>query len=88
MRLSVFALAAAALAAPALAGDAETVAQCELYVAQNGGDASGCPCLGEAAEKDAELADDLAAIDSPAALEAAPERAKAAIRACFPQSNA
>lgn len=86
MKNPLIALAAALLAAPAFANDTQT--QCEAYVAEYGGDASGCPCLGEAAASDSALADALAMIDTPEALDAASESTKAAIGACFPDSNA
>lgn len=80
----------AALVAGLSAGAAsanETADSCRAYVAENGGDASGCDCLGEAAEKDAALADALAAISTPADLEAADDSTKAAIAACFPDAQ-
>ena len=80
-------LAAAFLAAfisPAFANDAED--GCRAYVAENGGDASGCSCLGEAADADPALADALAAIQEPADLEAADDATKEAIAACFPDA--
>lgn len=79
------ALAAASLTAGALAN--ETADNCKAYVAQNGGDASGCDCLGAAADKDPSLVGKLAAIQSPADLEAADDATKSAIRACFPSSS-
>jgi hypothetical protein len=79
------ALGAALLLSPALAND--TAAHCRDYVAQHGDDDSGCDCLGEAAAKDQALADALAAIQTPEDLEAAPDTAKAAIQACFPNSD-
>lgn len=87
---SLFALgAAAALAvaalAPAFAN--ETAENCKAYVAQNGGDASGCDCLGAAADKDPSLVAKLTRIQSPADLETADDSTKAAIRACFPTSD-
>ncbi len=81
---AVVALAGAALA-PAIAN--ETADNCKAYVAQNGGDASGCDCLGAAADKDPSLVGKLAGIQSPADLEAADDATKSAIRACFPQSD-
>lgn len=79
------AFAAALLIAPATAN--ETVDSCRAYVAENGGDASGCDCLGEAAAADAALADALAAIEAPADLEAANSSTKEAIAACFPDAQ-
>lgn len=81
---AVVALAAAAFA-PAIAND--TADNCKAYVAQNGGDASGCDCLGAAADKDPSLVGKLAQIQSPADLETADDATKAAIRACFPSSE-
>ena len=81
-------LAAAIIAcmwAPANANDVED--QCRAYVEENGGDASGCACLGDAADGDAELAAAIAAIDSPEALEAADDSTKEAIAACFPDAG-
>jgi len=84
-KLIVAVIAGAAFAAaPAFAN--EVADQCEAYVAENGGDASGCSCLGEAAESDASLTDAIMAIASPADLEAADDATKEAIRACFPDA--
>lgn len=85
MRKLVLFAAVAALAGPALAN--ETADNCKAYVAQNGGDASGCDCLGAAAEKNPSLAAALAKIASPADLDAADEATKSAIRTCFPASQ-
>ncbi|MFN0022523.1 MAG: hypothetical protein ACKVS5_01330 [Parvularculaceae bacterium] len=74
-----------AVAAPAYAN--ETADACRSYVEENGGDASGCDCLGAAAAEDADLAAALADITSPAALEAADDATKAAIAACFPDAG-
>lgn len=82
----VVALAAAAgLVGAAVAND--TADNCKAYVAENGGDASGCDCLGVKAESDSTLRDALAAIRTPADLEAASDATKAAIQACFPSSD-
>lgn len=83
MKLIVFSVFAF-VASPAFAN--ETADACRNYVAQNGGDASGCDCLGEAASKDADLAEAIARVRTPADLEALDESAKEAIRACFPQA--
>jgi hypothetical protein len=77
--------AAALLIAPASAN--ETADSCRAYVAENGGDASGCDCLGDAAAADAALADALAAINAPADLEVADASTKEAIAACFPDAQ-
>lgn len=77
--------AMAALATPAVAN--QSADQCRAYVAENGGDASGCDCLGEAAAADSTLADALAAIEGPDDLEAASDQTKAAIAACFPNAQ-
>jgi hypothetical protein len=82
--LSLSAFAAACLMAPAYAN--ETADACRGYVAENGGDASGCDCLGDAAASDATLADALAAIATPDDLDAADEATKAAIAACYPDA--
>lgn len=86
MMKTVFAalIAAAAIAGPAAAND--TADECRAYIAENGGDASGCDCLGEAAAEDSALADALAAIDTPEDLEAADESTRTAIAACYPDS--
>jgi hypothetical protein len=84
--LYVAAVAAACMTAPASAN--ETADACRGYVAENGGDASGCDCLGDAADSDANLADALAAIEAPADLEAADDATKAAIAACYPDAAA
>lgn len=83
-------LSAAALSAffIATASANDTADHCRAYVAENGGDASGCDCLGEAAAGDSALADALSEIESPADLEAADDSTKAAIAACFPDSAA
>jgi hypothetical protein len=86
MRFLIAALAAVALAAPAVANN--TKDHCEEYVANNGGgDASGCTCLGDKADSDSALADALAAITNPDELEAASDTTKEAIAACFPDSQ-
>lgn len=74
-----------ASAAPAFAN--ETAEACKSYVEENGGDASGCDCLGEAAATDPDLAAALAEIETPADLEAADDGTKAAIAACFPNAG-
>ncbi|MEQ1931402.1 MAG: hypothetical protein ABL957_12865 [Parvularculaceae bacterium] len=79
--LAAFAL----LGLPAAAND--TADNCKAYVAENGGDASGCDCLGAAAAKDAALKEALAAIKTPADLDAASEATKAAVQACFPDNG-
>lgn len=83
-RLIAAAAVAALLALPAAAED--IAEHCETYVAQNGGDASGCSCLGDAAAGDTDLTESLLAILTPADLEAADEPTKAAIAACFPDA--
>jgi hypothetical protein len=82
-------MTAAATAALCLAPAAanEIADECRAYVDANGGDASGCDCLGAAAESDAALAEALKAIDTPEDLEAADESTKAAIAACYPNSE-
>lgn len=77
-------MASAAFAAPAFAN--ETEEGCKAYAEATGGDASGCGCLGEAADKDPALAAALAAITTPEELEAASDETKAAIAACFPEA--
>jgi hypothetical protein len=74
-----------ATAAPAFAN--ETAEACKSYVEENGGDVSGCDCLGEAAAGDADLAAALAEIEAPEDLEAADDATKAAIAACFPNAG-
>lgn len=74
-----------AAAAPAFAN--ETAEACKSYVEKNGGDASGCSCLGEAAAADPALAAALADIEAPEDLEAADEATKAAIAGCFPNAG-
>lgn len=74
-----------AFAAPAYAN--ETTEACKSYVEKNGGDSSGCACLGEAAADDPDLAAALAEIETPADLEAADDETKAAIAACFPNAG-
>ena len=73
-------------AAPGFAS--ETADNCRSYVAENGGDDSGCDCLGAAASDNSALAGALAAIKTPDDLEAADDETKAAIAACFPDSDA
>jgi len=79
--------AALALATIAPAFANESADACRSYVEKNGGDASGCDCLGEAAGDDAALAAALADIETPADLEAADDATKAAIAACFPNAG-
>ena len=83
-KLIALAAFAALVAAPAMANDAED--QCNAYVAENGGDASGCSCIGEQADADSAFAEALAAIDSPEALDAADEATKEKIRICYPDA--
>ena len=78
---------ALALAALTPASANETADSCRAYVAENGGDASGCDCLGAAADADADLAAALAAIKSPADLEAADQSTKDQIAACYPDAQ-
>lgn len=86
MRMTIIAgLAAAALAAPAFANETED--QCLAYTAENDADPSGCACLGEKAAADSALAESIAMIDSPEALEAADAATKEAIAACWPDSQ-
>ncbi|HPE32889.1 MAG TPA: hypothetical protein PLV61_16965 [Parvularculaceae bacterium] len=73
---------AAVLAGPAFAN--ETQAQCEAYVAENGGDASGCACLGDLADSDPGFASAIAAIQSPEDLDAADQSTKDKIAVCYP----
>lgn len=84
-RTALFALLAA-VTTPAFAFANDTADACRDYVAANGGDDAGCDCLGDAASSDPALADALAAITTPADLEAASEETKEAIAACFPQA--
>jgi hypothetical protein len=86
MKKFLIAALAAGLASGAASAN-ETADNCRAYVAENGGDDSGCDCLGEAAESDAALADALAAINTPADLEAADDSTKEAIAACFPDAQ-
>lgn len=83
-KLMIAAIAATFIAAPAMANEAAD--GCREYVANNGGDDSGCDCLGDAADADAALADALLAIATPEDLEAADETTKEAIAACFPDA--
>ncbi len=86
-QLTVAALGLATLAgAPGVAFANETAESCRAYMAANSpdADASGCDCLGEAAAENAELAAAVAAISTPADVEAADDATKAAIGACFP----
>lgn len=85
-KLFVMSVVAAAFAAPAFANDAED--QCNSYVAENDGDASGCACIGQQADADSAFAAAIAAIDSPEALEAADQSTKDKIAICYPDSAA
>lgn len=82
MKKFVIAAVVAAFALPAAASEIE--AQCEAYVAENGGDPSGCPCLADAAAANPSLAAALMKIETPADFDAASDATKAAIAACFP----
>lgn len=82
--ISAALIAAAFVVAPAAAN--ETADACRAYVAENGGDAAGCDCLGNAASGDQALANALAAIETPEDLEAADEATKSAVAACYPDS--
>ena len=83
-KLILAGLFAAASAAPAFANETEEA--CNAYAAANGSDASGCACLGEAADADPALASALATITEPADLEALDASAQEAIAACFPDA--
>lgn len=83
--VSLFAAIVAAPAlAPALANDAED--QCNAYVAENGGDPSGCACIGEQADADPGFAEAISRIDSQEALDAADQSTKDKIAICYPNS--
>ena len=79
--------AALGLAAMSPASANETADSCRAYVAENGGDDSGCDCLGDAADADAGLAAAVAAIEGPEDLEAADQSTKDKIAACFPNAD-
>lgn len=81
-KLFVMSVIAAVFAAPAFANDAED--QCNAYVAENGGDPSGCACIGEQADANPAFAEALKLIDSPEALEAADQSTKDKIAICYP----
>lgn len=81
-KLIVMSVVSAAFAAPAFANQAED--QCNAYVAENGGDPSGCACIGEQADADSAFAAAIAAIDSPEALDAADQSTKDKIAICYP----
>ena len=85
--LKLLSAAAVVLAALSPASANETADSCRDYVAENGGDASGCDCLGAAADADADLAASIAAIEGPEDLEAADQSTKDQIAACFPTSQ-
>ena len=83
MKKLIIAFAAAgALTAPAFAGDLETY--CEGYMADTGGDASGCACLAETADADATA--ELMEVASEADVEGLSDSAKEAIAACWPDA--
>lgn len=82
--LSALTVALGLAAAPAFANDVAD--GCREYAAATGGDDSGCDCLGEAADADADLAAALLAISTPEDLEAADASTVEAIRACFPDA--
>lgn len=77
------ALAVAFIAAPSFANDLED--KCVAYNEENGGDPSGCACLGESAEGD--VYEEFMAIESQADLEALSDDAKAVLAACFPNAG-
>ena len=79
-KLILAALVAGFAAAPAVASDLE--ASCVAYNEENGGDASGCSCLADAA--DASMTEELMAVQSDADIEALSDEAKEAIAACWP----
>jgi hypothetical protein len=81
-RLLITSLLVAGLVTPAAAN--ETADQCRAYVAENGGDDSGCECLGAAAAAEPALGAAISKIETPADLEAADQSTKDAIAACFP----
>lgn len=75
---------AAALLLQSSGAAAEIADGCREYAAANGGDASGCDCIGEAAAADPSLMEALAAIETPEDFESADDATKAALAACFP----
>ena len=81
MKKLIIALAVCGISAPAFASS-ELQSYCEAYVAESGGDVSGCACLGD--EADADVAAELLAVQSEADVEGLSDAAKEAIAACFP----
>ncbi|MBT8473323.1 MAG: hypothetical protein HKN14_09855 [Marinicaulis sp.] len=80
-KLTVLALSASFMAAPAFAGDLE--AYC-LEVTADGGDPSGCACLAESA--DDAMTEELLAVEGEADMEGLSDASKGAIAACWPDS--
>lgn len=75
-------------AAPAFAGDdADVQNACEEYAAANNGDASGCECLAELANGDADLTAQILAIQSPDDLDNASDSVKEAVGTCWPEEG-
>ncbi|MEL7028666.1 MAG: hypothetical protein AAGL49_05510 [Pseudomonadota bacterium] len=82
MRFLISAAAISVLAAPAWAGDAEVLAQCEGFVAEHGGDSGVCGCFADLAADDADLKAALLAIETPEDNENAPEIVGEAAAVC------
>jgi len=82
--LSALVLSLGFVTAPVFANDVAD--GCRDYAAATGGDDSGCDCLGEAADADADLAAALLEISTPEDLEAADASTIEAIQACFPDA--
>lgn len=78
-------VAAGAFVGAAAANEIED--QCTAYAVEYDGDASGCACLGQAAESDDALAAAIALIETPEDVEAADDATKAAIAACWPSAG-
>ncbi len=83
--ISISIIALAAMTAPSFANEAAD--QCRAYVAENGGDDSGCDCIGATADADADFAAAIASIEGPDDLDAADASTKEKIAACFPDSS-
>lgn len=78
--ITASALAFAFMVTPSFANDLED--KCVAFNEENGGDSSGCACLGESAEGD--VYEEFMAITSQADLEGLSDDAKAVLATCFP----
>ncbi len=81
-QLAATVLGVSFVTAPALANNVED--HCVAYTTEAGGDTSGCSCLAAAADDG--MAEELAAVQSEADVEALSDASKEAIASCWPEA--